>query len=1037
MIVTALSVASAGDAQTPLVLTAGATDTGSDGPARLPVVLTAGSDQTRGQIVLGEEHRVGSDAPSEDGDSEAKFNLLAVSMLDQKVVEKCELTLVPATGETADPAIQDNPAGTEYWAFEFSEPLPSGVYELVLEPAGSVSSRFRELLTWQRGDADESHLPSDQALGERTWPVIVLPRVPASQRTDAASATAAPLDASEQPAPFGRRLLARWAGFTDMNANSQSLTYSTLGMSSLTRILSRSDREVMSPSQRWFEILHRMDERLDQIVTAGADGIAIDSLSPATADEHEMLLMQCLYAKARQVELEVWQFNPIAESMKVPEDGSAVELVDLQQLASWPPDEDSPSMRKAANFLRSPLRTISSQFPADVRAAPDADLLCFGFEDSSDIAMELNATSSESMGGAVVDSPPSPVTNHDAAFQADAWRADWSSWCIRHSKSNDQHGLVVDETMLCRNTESRSCTAGDIGRLWKACWSADSRWLQDSRLSSDGKDNGMSERSLVQVRHAGIGEGTLLVCINQAPWPMRVRFPLADLVRWSSAAPSEVGTVPVVSPETSNRGSSLMIPASSMVVCFAEQRISPTMRYASETDDPTRRVAEVTRQVTTIVENLGILGELACISARSNAMSNQVAAATGERPQRTLIRQASAVRATNLSASSSEESPDDASFWSRERWGIGRAVASSDPQRSRLTQAVSTVEKDSSTSSEKRRVSTLRGVAQSECRNLVSNGGFELPHEIGVPGWMHAHHPRGAVDIDTLVCSEGSQSIRLSGKTHSGASAWLISREIAQPTAGRLGISMSLRGEPPQLADSQKSGGDSLPKANLIELRVAIEGERNGQPIRHSATVQVPRNGKWQPGRFVLEWLDVDPYQDQNLRITIDNLSYSVVWIDDIVVTDYFASASERSDLQSLAYLAVQGVQHSNLKPAARLLNNYWAQDLLRIAQLPANFDDKGDGKTARSSDDRDAGDRFRAVRRDSPAWGEAPERKGGANSKVGVSDVSLPVSQLPPLPSAQERASVSAPTVTHDTSESAGSFSGKIRRWLPDPLKF
>ena len=164
---------------------------------------------------------------------------------------------------------------------------------------------------------------------------------------------------------------------------------------------------------------------------------------------------------------------------------------------------------------------------------------------------------------------------------------------------------------------------------------------------------------------------------------------------------------------------------------------------------------------------------------------------------------------------------------------------------------------------------------------MLGNGGFELPYEIGIPGWMHAHHPPGAVEIDMLVRSEGQQSIRLGGKTDAGASTWLISREVARPTAGRIGVSMSLRGEPPRLHKDQEEAAKHRQANPPIEIRVAIEGERDGQAIRRSETVQVPRDGKWNTGRLVLEWLDVDPVEIATCMSRLIISRPRTLWIDD------------------------------------------------------------------------------------------------------------------------------------------------------------
>jgi hypothetical protein len=71
-----------------------------------------------------------------------------------------------------------------------------------------------------------------------------------------------------------------------------------------------------------------------------------------------------------------------------------------------------------------------------------------------------------------------------------------------------------------------------------------------------------------------------------------------------------------------------------------------------------------------------------------------------------------------------------------------------------------------------------------------------------------------------------------------------------------------------------------------------------------------------------------------SLRLTIDSLSSGRIWIDDIRLHDQFPTAHERDELQNVAFLAVQGLQKSNLNPAGRLLHNGWALHLLKLDPL-------------------------------------------------------------------------------------------------------
>ena len=72
-----------------------------------------------------------------------------------------------------------------------------------------------------------------------------------------------------------------------------------------------------------------------------------------------------------------------------------------------------------------------------------------------------------------------------------------------------------------------------------------------------------------------------------------------------------------------------------------------------------------------------------------------------------------------------------------------------------------------------------------------------------------------------------------------------------------------------------------------------------------------------------------------SLRLTIDSLSGGRVWIDDVHLHDQFPTAKERAELQSQAFLAVQGLQRGNLTPSGRLLQNHWACFLLTLGPAP------------------------------------------------------------------------------------------------------
>ncbi|WP_146532843.1 hypothetical protein [Rubripirellula reticaptiva] len=198
----------------------------------------------------------------------------------------------------------------------------------------------------------------------------------------------------------------------------------------------------------------------------------------------------------------------------------------------------------------------------------------------------------------------------------------------------------------------------------------------------------------------------------------------------------------------------------------------------------------------------------------------------------------------------------------------------------------------------------------------LANGGFEQTGGMGLIGWLHAQHPPQCVRVERGECFEGSQSVLLTTDAAVSTRTWLVSETVTPPQSGQLAVSMACRGE-------LKRDGD------VHHLRVSIEATQSGAPIRQSADVSVPCNGKWESRGIVLEALSIDVEKTESLRLTIDSLSGGRVWIDDVRLHDRFPTSKERVQIQSQAFLAVQGLQRGNLTPSARLLQNHWAQFLL------------------------------------------------------------------------------------------------------------
>jgi hypothetical protein len=205
-----------------------------------------------------------------------------------------------------------------------------------------------------------------------------------------------------------------------------------------------------------------------------------------------------------------------------------------------------------------------------------------------------------------------------------------------------------------------------------------------------------------------------------------------------------------------------------------------------------------------------------------------------------------------------------------------------------------------------------------EPSNSLTNGSFEQSGGIGLVGWMHAQHPPGCVQIDDQESIAGEHSVLLTTDLSVSPRTWIVSQAIEPPDSGRLAISLAARAE-------RVEGGQPH------SMRVSIEATRGGKPIRYSADFEVPRNGQWGSQQIVLETDGVGKQSVDSLRLTIDSLSGGRVWLDDVRVHHWFPTAKEREELQSLAFLAVQGLQTGNFTPSSRLLQNHWARYLLTV----------------------------------------------------------------------------------------------------------
>ncbi|WP_146398396.1 hypothetical protein [Planctomycetes bacterium CA13] len=218
-------------------------------------------------------------------------------------------------------------------------------------------------------------------------------------------------------------------------------------------------------------------------------------------------------------------------------------------------------------------------------------------------------------------------------------------------------------------------------------------------------------------------------------------------------------------------------------------------------------------------------------------------------------------------------------------------------------------------------VEKLGTLSDSEPYDALSNGGFEDAGGVGITGWMHAQYPAGSVTTDSHESIEGKQSLCMTTDGQVASQTWLVSETIAPPASGRLAVAMACRAKASEVTTPHK-------------LRVSVEGTDSGASFRYSQEVELPRNGQWQPRKILSEAASLDASKVESLRITIDSLSPGKIWIDDVRLHDFFPTSKERTELQTQAFLAVQGLQRGNLEPSARLLKNRWARVLIQTASV-------------------------------------------------------------------------------------------------------
>ncbi|EMB17533.1 hypothetical protein RE6C_01712 [Rhodopirellula europaea 6C] len=609
--------------------------------------------------------------------------------------------------------------------------------------------------------------------------------------------------------------------------------------------------------------------------------------------------------------------------------------------------------------------------------------------------------------------------SHDAAL-TEEMDEQWIRWWDGVSASGKQSSVLSASRFVLADLEMLDTSSGVAAcHAWK-------NWSDELSLVSAEASAGKQKSIDGLVTVATHSASQSLVLVNRAPWSMSITLTTTEATNWSKDAGDDAGRLTLTVPEQTPLGARLKLPPGQMVICRSESPLPRNLAWTGYVSDPATMIPRITEQVTMVVEHVGLLSELDRLPRSLNVTPE---------------------------ANDTQGAPARSSI---DRWNPGRVI-----------QASTTLLRSPKPSAPQPKLKTPE--------SLLTNGGFEQKSltdastRLGIPNWMHAQHPADAVKLDPRSAFRGEQSVRLAARDSSGTQAWLISKNIATPNAGRVAISMALRGfrEPSKevakpsestspignpvsrnsaWAQANQPGTGNLARTNANEkqsntltLRVALEGSLDGQPCRHSREVEVPVDGKWQDSTVVLEWLNIDVENTRDLRVTIDNLSDGIIWVDDVFVTDWFASRSERAEIQSLAYLAVQGLQRDDIKAPAQLLNQFWAKQLLQFAKR-------------RSTDPRRAevnrplvepgfsGATATTVSATPRTFGAADRGASlAAVNTAGLSATSPLFNNMPAQKPDGERPPVepaNSPPVVDSPMQNNG-VTDRIRNWLPQSLRF
>lgn len=211
----------------------------------------------------------------------------------------------------------------------------------------------------------------------------------------------------------------------------------------------------------------------------------------------------------------------------------------------------------------------------------------------------------------------------------------------------------------------------------------------------------------------------------------------------------------------------------------------------------------------------------------------------------------------------------------------------------------------------------------------LANSGFEAAAAQGqIANWSSASGPGITVELDRRAAKEGGASLHVASRRPMNGIApvvWVRSDPIPTPTTGRLAIWVWLK-----TPDAKRQ-----PK-----LRLAIEGELDGQPYYRRANVGASEDGRetkplqqaWSLFEFPID--DLPTTGLANLQIGFDLMGEGEVWIDQVQVFDLRFTDDERETLLKSAYLADFQVQEGKVGDALHFVESYWPQFLRRNVPL-------------------------------------------------------------------------------------------------------